>query len=125
MNGLTEINVGGTQFPLLFGRLSVEIITKNLTEDTMDTLEEQTIELVYAGMRNYAHAKRLPKPKWVDVYEICQQLFDEDDFVEQIKEINTVFEESRFGSELIAKLDDVKKKIQAEEEKLKALIGST
>lgn len=112
-NGITKITIGGEQYPLRFGRAAVEEMSRRSGENLSVNATKMLTDLVFSGMLNHSLAKDEQLPSYPDVYELIEAFQDEEDSSEQYAHLWETFEKSRWGSEWMSKLDDVKKKVEA------------
>lgn len=118
-NGYSEIriNVEGEEpiiHTLYFGRQAVEEFGTRMVSYTTANTFKLAADMIYAGMANHATKIDTPPLPYHKVYEIVEQLFDQEDFEEQNKAMQEVFWESKYGKEYSEKLKEFKKKAEKE-----------
>lgn len=110
-NGICEIRVKGIVYPLYFNRMAIEEVAIR-TETAVSANDFKVVcDLVYGGMVAHAYKYDFPYPKFSDVFQIVEDLYEEEDTVEQVANINKCFIESKYGREYIDAFENVKKKL--------------
>lgn len=122
MNGLTNINVGGKLYPLLFGVAATQEIAKIVEKDYSDNEFTNIHAIIHGGMINHAIKARETLPSWTDTYEVAEAFYAEKDFIAQFNAVNTVFAESRWGSDYLNKLEELKKKVDKQASEVMAVL---
>lgn len=125
MNGLASINVGGKIYPLLFGVAATQEIAKIVEKDYSDNEFTNIHAIIHGGMINHAIKARETLPSWTDTYEVAEAFYAEKDFIEQFNAVNKIFAESRWGSDYLNKLEDLKKKVDKQTEEVMAALGGS
>lgn len=111
-NGVAVLRVGGNEYPLLFGRASVEEMARRFTENISGNGFRLFLDLVYSGMLNQAIRDDMPYPDRTELHDLVEQFYDEPDSKEQHSKIWETFEKSRWGSEFAEKMEVLKKKAE-------------
>ena len=115
-----DISVKGHKHTLIFGRPAAEEITRRLlNEKRLSGTNFNVLHvLIYSGLLNNAIYQDEDYPIWAEVYELSEDFHDEPDSMEQYNALYDVFENSRWGREVIDSLDKSQIKIQELTEKL-------
>lgn len=117
-NGITKIIVGGKEYPLLFGRAAVEEMSRRSSEKLSNNGVKLLTDLVYSGLLNRAIKDDSEFPSYSDVYDLVEDFQLEEDSSEQYEKIWKIFESSRWGSQWLEKLNEIKKKVDLAMEEL-------
>lgn len=109
-----DISVKGQKYTLIFGRPAAEEITRRLlNEKRLSGTNFNVLHvLIYSGLLNNAIYQDEDYPIWAEVYELSEDFHDEPDSMEQYNALYDVFENSRWGREVIDSLDKSQIKIQ-------------
>lgn len=115
-----DISVKGRKYTLIFGRPAAEEITRRLlNEKRLSGTNFNVLQvLIYSGLLNNAIYQDEDYPIWTEVYELSEAFHDEPDSMEQYNALYDVFENSRWGREVIDSLDKFQIKIKELTEKL-------
>lgn len=111
-NGIAQIKVGGEIYPLLFGRAAVQEMSDRSVNNLSSNGVKLLVDLVFSGMMNHNIKFDLPRVEYSDVYELVENFADEEDAKEQEKKLWEIFEASRWGSQWVNELNEIKKKVQ-------------
>lgn len=111
-NGIAQIKVGGETYPLLFGRAAVQEMSDRSVNNLSSNGVKLLADLVFSGIMNHNIKFDLPRVEYSDVYELVENFADEEDAKEQEKKLWEIFEASRWGSQWVNELNEIKKKVQ-------------
>lgn len=111
-NGIAQIKVGGEIYPLLFGRAAVQEMSDRSVNNLSSNGVKLLVDLVFSGMMNHNIKFDLPRVEYSEVYELVENFADEEDAKEQEKKLWEIFEASRWGSQWVNELNEIKKKVQ-------------
>jgi predicted RNA methylase len=110
MNGICELRVDSKVYPLKFGMIAIEELERRMIVNHVASNIKAVVDLIYAGMLNYAIVKEQQVPLYAQVYELIEEQNSDADFDQQINAAWVCFNESRFGSDWIKKMEALKKK---------------
>lgn len=110
MNGICELRVDGKVYPLKFGMLAIEELEKRVITNHVSSNIKGAVDLIYAGMMNYAIVKEKKVPSYEEVYNLLEANTSPD-FEAQIQAAWECFNESKYGSDWIKKMETLKKKV--------------
>lgn len=119
-NGIAQIKVGGEIHSLLFGRAAVQEMSNRSIKNLTDNSAKLLTDLVFSGIMNHNIKYDLPRVEYSDVYDLVENFADEEDAKEQEKKLWETFEASRWGSQWVDELNEIKKKVQKMTKSLKA-----
>lgn len=124
-NPNSKIRIGGVEYPLYFGMQAAEEVGRRTEQYLTQNSFKIFVDIVYAGMSNHFTKLDVPPLSYKDVYELVEEFVNEDDSSEQQDAIARAFNESKYGSELLQKYEDIKKKLEkaTAEVKKKATTG--
>ena len=118
-NGNCIIRVKGVEYPLYFGRQAIEESARRSEISITGNSVKFFADTVYAGMANHATKLDVPPLPYSEVYDIVEEFYEEEDSAEQFEAIDTCFKESKYGRDFIEKIEELKKKWEAETEAMK------
>lgn len=110
MNGVCEMRIAGKVYPLKFGIVAVEEFSRLCSDNVSKNANKAMIELIYSGLFNHAIANRLPAKSFSEVYDLVEEFNNEDDAADQIEKIWETFNQSKYGSEWLKKIEGLAKK---------------
>lgn len=112
MNNACEIVLGDKKLPLLFGLMSYYEFTSKVTSLGGANFVQSTVHLVYAGHANWCAVKQKPAPKYEDIFEIVEQLYESEEGILELEKVQQCYEKSVAGEKMFNELGAAKKKIQ-------------
>lgn len=118
-NGNCVITIGGVPHPLYFGRLAVEEFARRTEENISGNGFKIATDMVYAGIINFQSRENLPMTSYKEVYDLMEEFSDQEDFQEQYLKVDEVFFQSKYGLQYKNKIEELKKKILEETEKIR------
>lgn len=118
-NGNCVIIVGDVPHPLFFGRLAVEEFAKRTEDNLSANGFKIATDMVYAGIINFQSRENLPMSSYREVYDLMEEFSDQKDFQEQYLKVDETFFQSKYGSQYKERIEELKKKIVEETEKMK------
>ena len=118
-NGNCVMKIGDMVYPLFFGRMAVEEFAKRTETTLSDNAVKLATDLIYAGFVNFQTRQNLPMSSYEEVYDLAEEFFDQPDAKEQFERIDECFFQSKYGSKYKERIEDLKKKIEEETEKLR------
>lgn len=124
-NGICSIRVKGVEYPLYFGRQAVEELALRTEANFSSNSFKILLDMVYAGMSAHAAKNGMPYPKESDVYQLVEDFLEEEDSAEQHDAIDECFKQSKYGSDYLKQLDDLKKKMDSLVKKVKSVKKTT
>lgn len=101
----TTIKVAGKEHTLRFGRYAIEEVILRTADNPSQSTFKIVCDIIYAGICDEMFRLDIRRvPKYEQVSELVEQLYDEPDASEQIDRVCNVFENSKNGKRLIADL---------------------
>lgn len=113
-SGFDQIEVKGVIYPLLFGRAAVQELSDRNRDSTSGSGNgvKLLIDLIYAGMLNYAIFSDTSVVAYSEVYLIVDDFAEEENFKLKEASLWKSFESSRFGAEWVLDILEAKKKME-------------
>lgn len=118
-NGNCVMKIGDMVYPLFFGRMAVEEFAKRTETTLSDNAFKLAADLIYAGFMNFQTRQNLPMSTYEEVYDLVEEFFDQEDAQKQFEDIDVCFFQSKYGSKYKERIEELKKKIEAETEILR------
>lgn len=113
MNGLAEIRVDGKTYALLFGMIGCMEFERRLVEKPSENKEKMLLDMIYGGLFGYAARHELPVPDYAETFDLFEKLVQEPDYIEQATKFQQVYFASKWGTDLVERSKELKKKAEA------------
>jgi len=113
MNNNTEITlVDGSKLGLCFGMIANEEFMRLIMDQASQNVTLQSCNIIYAGAYNYAVNKRTKSPDYEFIVDQVEELYTTEEGIKQISDVYEVFNDSRFGKNLLKSVETIKKKAE-------------
>lgn len=110
MNGLVKLQIGEESYTLSFGMMGCMEFERRVVETPTTNKHKIMVDMIYSGLFGDAMMNDRPPVKYGDVCILVERLHDQDDYVEQLAEVNRVYAESKWGKDLLDRMDKFSKK---------------
>lgn len=120
MNNYAELTIDGKKIGLLFGMIAAEEFYRLQLGKDVTALNNTLMiaEIMYAGAYNFATVKRVPAPPYEFIIDGVDELYADDEGVKQLNDACTIYEESRFGKNIKQSAENLKKKVDEQNQSL-------
>src|SRR6478736_1288909 len=105
MNGVVEITVKKKKHILRFGYHGCMELELRLSKNPDENSAKTVTDLVYSGLYGESMRSEMPKPAYIDVCDLVDNLSEQDDYSDQIQKVWDCYNESKWGKEFVAKLE--------------------
>lgn len=117
-NGICSIKVTNDngdriEYPLYFGRQAIEEIAIRTEQHFSPNGFKILLDMIYGGTVAHATKNGLPFPSEQEIYALVESFLDEEDSAEQHDALEECFRQSKYGSDYLKKLEDIKKKMES------------
>lgn len=112
MNGLVDINVGGSVHTLSFGVHGCAEFERLCYLKPSTNTGKLLTDMLHGGRYGHAIRNGLAEPEYKDSALLLEVLSEQEDYLDQIHKVQKVWQESKFGRDFIKRNEAFKKKME-------------